>query len=161
MERTLLPLGNPSLYERSRDVLMEDLPLLRQLAEDLHDTLGAHRLRHEDWYAISAPQIGVNKRLFCINITGPVTFINPVIYFPGDEMVEVTESCMCFPGLRVKLMRYRECVLHYRNLDWQRREVMVEDDMAIMVQHQVDHLDGILATMRAKDSRSFFMDFGD
>jgi peptide deformylase len=49
-------------------------------------------------------------------------------------------------------------VLHYRNLQWQHREVLLEDSMAEMAQHSVDHLDGILATMRAIDNKSFFME---
>ena len=64
---------------------------------------------------------------------------------------------MSFPGLRVRVRRYRHCILRYRDQDWQERELRMDDQMAELIQHEYDHLDGILATMRAVDSKSFVM----
>ena len=83
--------------------------------------------------------------------------INPVLEFPDGEMMEVMDDCMSFPGLLVKVDRYRRCRIHYKDRSWQDKEMELEGDLSELLQHEYDHLDGILATMRAKDSRAFYM----
>lgn len=157
MERTILLLGDPALYEVSEPVTEEELPQLRGVVEDLHDTLMAFRRKYHAGRAIAAPQIGVGKRLLYMCIDHPVVFLNPVLEPLGTETMEVMDDCMSFPGLLVKVRRARRCRIRYRDMDWNEQEMVLEGDLSELLQHEYDHLDGILATMRAMDSRSYFL----
>ena len=157
MERTILLLGDPALYEVSEPVTEEELPQLRGVVEDLHDTLMAFRRKYHAGRAIAAPQIGVRKRLLYMCIDHPVVFLNPMLEPLGTETMEVMDDCMSFPGLLVKVQRARRCRIRYRDMDWNQQEMILEGDLSELLQHEYDHLDGILATMRALDSRSYFL----
>ena len=157
MERTILLLGNPALYEVSEPVTEEELPQLQGVVEDLHDTLMAFRRKYHAGRAIAAPQIGVRKRLLYMCIDHPVVFLNPMLEPLGTETMEVMDDCMSFPGLLVKVQRARRCRIRYRDMDWNEQEMVLEGDLSELLQHEYDHLDGILATMRAIDSRSYFL----
>ena len=153
--KEILRLGDPKLYETSIPVERADLQTLKQVVQDLHDTMMNFREEYQAGRAIAAPQINVMKRLVYMNIAEPVVFINPVISHQSDEMMEVWDDCMCFPDLLVKVLRYRNCRITYRDLDWQERAMNLEGDLSELLQHEVDHLDGILAVSRAIDERSF------
>ena len=157
MERTILLLGDPALYEVSEPVTEEELPQLRGVVEDLHDTLMAFRRKYHAGRAIAAPQIGVRTRLLYMCIDHPVVFLNPMLEPLGTETMEVMDDCMSFPGLLVKVQRARRCRIRYRDMDWNQQEMILEGDLSELLQHEYDHLDGILATMRAMDSRSYFL----
>jgi peptide deformylase len=90
-----------------------------------------------------------------MNVTEPVVIINPIITPQGDEMMEVWDDCMCFPDLLVKVLRYRNCRITYRDVDWEERVMTLEGDLSELLQHEVDHIDGRLAVSRAADARSF------
>ena len=157
MERTILLLGDHALYEVSEPVTEEELPQLRGVVEDLHDTLMAFRRKYHAGRAIAAPQIGVRKWLLYMCIDHPVVFLNPMLEPLGTETMEVMDDCMSFPGLLVKVQRARRCRIRYRDMDWNQQEMVLEGDLSELLQHEYDHLDGILATMRAMDSRSYFL----
>ena len=157
MEREILLLGDPRLYEVCEEVRFEELEGLRPVFEDLFDCIRGIRRDYGFGRAIAAPQIGVQKRLICMLLDKPYVIINPSLEFVGDETMEVMDDCMSFPGLLVRVRRYRYCVLRYTDEHGQRQEMAMDDDMAELIQHEYDHLDGILATMRAIDSRSFYM----
>ena len=156
MMQPILLLGDPRLYENSSPVSQEDLPNLRRTVEDLHDTLMAFREKYHAGRAIAAPQIGVPKRLIYMYIDRPVVFLNPTLEFPDPERMELLDDCMSFPGLLVKVEQYRRCTVRCRDLDWRECCFTFEDDLSELIQHEYDHLDGILATMRAVDKRSLF-----
>ena len=157
MERTILLLGNPLLYQKSEECRKEELPQISLVKEDLRDTLLAFRRKYGVGRAIAAPQIGVRKRIIYRHLDTPILFLNPQIEYPEATMREVMDDCMSFPGLLVKVLRHKRCVLHYRDEQWKACDLEVKDDMAELLQHEYDHLDGILATMRAIDSKSFFI----
>lgn len=157
MERTILLLGNPALYEVSQEVTREELEKMRPVYEDMFDCIRAIRRDYGFGRAIAAPQIGVHKRMICMLTDKPYVIINPTLEILGGEQMEVMDDCMSFPNLLVKVRRYRHCILRYTDEHWQRQEKQMDDDMAELIQHEYDHLDGILATMRAIDSRSFFI----
>ena len=71
--------------------------------------------------------------------------------------MDVLDDCMSFPHLLVRLRRYRRCVVRYRDLQWIERERALEGDLAELLQHECDHLDGVLATMRAASARELVM----
>lgn len=157
MEKTILLLGHPDLYEVCSEVTEEELPWMAEVKEDLKDTLLAFRKRYGVGRAIAAPQIGVKKRVIYRHLDTPVLFINPRIEFPDEEEMEVMDDCMSFPDLLVRVRRYKRCIIHYRDEQWKECSLALEGDMAELIQHEYDHLDGILATMRAIDDRAFVM----
>lgn len=157
MVREILLLGNEKLYEVSEPVERKELEYLQGVIDDLHDTLMDYRNRYGAGRAIAAPQIGVMKRLIYMHIDRPVAFINPVLKFPDDELMEVLDDCMSFPGLYVKVKRYKRCIIEYFDMDWKPCSMALEGDLAELLQHEYDHLDGILATMRAIDQRALVM----
>jgi peptide deformylase len=153
--REILKLGNPRLYETSTPVERAEVPAFQPVVRDLHDTIMDFRERYGAGRAIAAPQIGVMKRLVYMHISEPVVFFNPVIELQSDAMMQVWDDCMCFPDLLVKVLRYRTCRITYRDLDWNEQTMRLEGDLSELLQHEVDHLDGILAVSLAVDARSF------
>ena len=157
MERKILLLGNPKLYEVSENVKREELEELRHVFADMFDCIKGIRRDYGFGRAIAAPQIGVMKRVICILTDKPYVIINPKLEFIGDEMMELMDDCMSFPKLFVRVRRYRHCILRYLDENWQIQEMRMDDDMSELIQHEYDHLDGILATMRAIDNKSFMI----
>lgn len=157
MERTILLLGDLELYEVSGEVKKEELQQMKQVQEDLRDTLLAFRTRYGVGRAIAAPQIGVKKRIIYRHLDTPVLFINPRLSFPGQDMIDVLDDCMSFPDLLVRVKRHKRCIIYYKDLDWKDCSMELEGDMSELIQHEYDHLDGILATLRAVDERAFVM----
>lgn len=154
--RHVLLLGNPQLYQESEPVLAEELEAIQSVVADLHDTLMNFRKQYGAGRAIAAPQIGVMKRLVYMSIGETSTaFINPRLEDMSEEMMEVWDDCMCFPDLFVKVLRHRSCRIRYRDQDWKQASMVLHGDLAELLQHEYDHLDGILAVSRAIDERSF------
>jgi len=148
-------LGNPKLYEISEPVETGELEVLRPSVDDLHDTLLDFRKRYGAGRAIAAPQIGCMKRLIYLFIHEPVVFINPRLEDLSREMIEVWDDCMCFPDLLVRVQRHKACAVRFKDLEWNDRTMRLSDDLSELLQHEYDHLDGILAVSRAMDGRSF------
>ena len=157
MEREILLLGDPRLYEVCEAVKREEMEELRPVFEDMFDCIRAIRRDYGFGRAIAAPQIGVSKRVICMLTDRPYVIINPELEFIGDEMMELMDDCMSFPKLLVRVRRHRHCVLRYIDENWEPQEKRMDDDMAELIQHEYDHLDGILATMRAIDNKAFVM----
>jgi len=153
--REILLLGNPRLYEVSEAVEEADLKDLPSVVADLHDTLLEFRRKYGAGRAIAACQIGFAKRLIYLFIDRPVVFINPSLESKSEEMIEVWDDCMCFPDLLVKVKRHKRCTIRFRDLSFEEHTMRLEDDLSELLQHEYDHLDGILAVSRAIDGRSF------
>ena len=151
----ILQLGNPQLYRKSEDVTPSDLDRLPQIIKDLHDTMMDFRKRYGAGRAIAAPQIGVMKRIIYMHIETPVVFLNPFLENLSDEMIDLWDDCMCFPDLLVRVRRHKHCTIRYRDQKWNVKSMELEDDLSELLQHEYDHLDGILAVMRAIDGKSF------
>jgi len=153
--REILLLGNPKLYDVSEAVQKEELKDLPPVVADLHDTLLEFRRKYGAGRAIAACQIGFAKRLIYMFIDRPVVFINPVLQNRSKEMIEVWDDCMCFPDLLVKVMRHKSCAIRFKDLSFKEHTMELEDDLSELLQHEYDHLDGILAVSRAMDGYSF------
>jgi peptide deformylase len=153
--KEILLLGNEKLYKVSEALKEEELEDLPSVVEDLHDTLLDFRKRYGAGREVAAPQIGCMKRLVYMFIHEPVVFINPRLEDLSPEMIEVWDDCMCFPDLLVKVQRHRACTIRFKDLEWNDRAMRIEDDLSELLQHEYDHLDGILAVARAVDARSF------
>lgn len=155
MIKDILLLGNPQLYEISEPVEKNELDAMKEVVVDLHDTLFEYRRVHGAGRAIAAPQIGSNIRLIYMYIDQAVVFINPILVFPDTDKFEVIDDCMSFPDLYVNVMRYKKAIIKYRDLEWNECEMELTGDLSELLQHEYDHLEGILATMRAIDNKSF------
>ncbi len=152
----ILLLGDPILYELAEEVQQDELEELAPVIDDLHDTLMDFRQRYGVGRAIAAPQIGISKRIIYMHISGKATvFINPRFSHLSDERMELWDDCMSFPNLLVRLTRHRRCTIEYRDIHWNLKTRDFEDDVSELIQHEYDHLDGILAVDRATDLRSF------
>ena len=156
MIRKILTLGDPQLYETSQEITEADRPQLPQWIADLHDTLMEYRKTYGAGRAVAAPQIGVKKRLLYIYTDKPYVFVNPVLTFPDDETYILMDDCMSFPGLMVKVERHKRAEIRYLDEAFQPQFMDLEGDLSELLQHEYDHLDGILATMRAVDNKSLF-----
>jgi peptide deformylase len=159
--RPVLRMGHPLLLQVAAPVERFGTAELRQLAADMDDTM-----RALNGAGIAAPQIGVSVRAVIFEVTRnprypqaePVPYtvlLNPVLELLGDERDEAWEGCLSVPGLRGRVARHTN--LRYRGFDLDGRPIdrTVTGFHARVVQHEVDHLDGILYPMRVADMRSF------
>jgi len=161
MIRDVLRMGDPRLLQRSMEVQAFATPALEALLADMRDTM-----RAENGAGLAAPQIGVPLRVIIFGVernprypdAEPVPYtelVNPVLTPLGDEMEEGWEGCLSVPGLRGVVPRYAR--LAYSGIDPQGRRIEreVEGFHARVVQHECDHLDGILYPMRVQDFSRF------
>ena len=153
--RKILLLGNPALNRVSSRVERHELDAVQYIIRDLFDTMAEFQREHGWGRAIAAPQIDEHRRIVCMYVDREVTMINPVLSDMSEERITVWEDCMSFPDLLVRLTNPRRCRLTYRDEQWREHVVELEDDFAELIQHEVDHLDGVLAVQRAIDGQSF------
>lgn len=151
----VLLLGDPRLYEKSREIRQEGLPLVRSVVNDLHDILFEFKARYGAFRAIAAPQIGQMICLIYMYIDHPVVIINPKFTYLSEEKFEMWDDCMCFPNLLVKVERHQNCVMEYLDENFEKHQIRAEGALSELLQHEYDHLEGILATQRAIDQHSF------
>jgi peptide deformylase len=145
----VLLLGDPRLRQRSAEVERHDASAFEALAS----TLDEFRRTHGFGRAISAPQIGIPQRFIAVNL-GQGTFfvVNPVITWRSEETFTMWDDCMSFPDLLVRVERARSLSLEYVDEHGKRKEWRELDQAAAeLLQHEIDHLDGILAVDRGKD----------
>ena len=161
MIRDVLRMGDPRLLARSSEVERVGTTELDALLADMRDTMHA-----EDGAGLAAPQIGVDLRVVIFGVernprypqAEPVPYtelINPIITPLSEEMEDGWEGCLSVPGLRGVVPRYRRVL--YRGLDPRGGliEREVEGFHARVVQHECDHLDGVLYPMRIRDFSHF------
>ena len=154
-------MGDPRLWQRARPVDAFDTPELHALVADLEDTM-----RHRDGAGLAAPQIGVGLRVVVFGFednprypdAGSVPWtvlVNPELTPLSGEIEEEWERCLSLPGLRGLVPRWRK--LRYVGRDAFGREIerTVDGFHARVVQHECDHLDGILYPMRMRDFTRF------
>lgn len=153
--KDILLLGNPVLYEKSIVVRSEELNSLLPKINLMYDTILDFRRKYGVGRAIAAPQIGLQKRIICLNIDKPIAMINPVLSNLSDEQFELWDDCMSFPNLLVRVKRHKKLTISFYDENWQQYSWNLEDDMAELILHEYDHLNGILATQRAIDNKSF------
>jgi peptide deformylase len=154
--REVLQLGDPTLREVAEPVQDPGSPEVAALVDDLRDTL-AH-LRSATGYgrAIAAPQIGVKKRVVFLNLGEPWPMVNPAIVERSEETMVVWDACLSFLFVFCRVVRHREVTVRYQDLEgaWHEIEAGVEHDLSELLQHEIDHLDGVLAVDRMISSRT-------
>jgi peptide deformylase len=153
--REILLLGNPLLNERCEPLLQRELPAAIAIGHDLHDTLMKFRATHGWGRAIAAPQIGVRKRIVYLHVDKPWLLLNPVMTEMSKEQMELWDDCMSFPDLLVRVRRHVSLTLRYHGEGWTEKTHQVDGVLSELLQHEIDHLDGVLAVSRAIDGVSF------
>jgi peptide deformylase len=151
----ILQIGHPALRKPSTPVGEGRDAAFTEQARLLAETLEAFRKRFGFGRAIAAPQIAVPKRLIAVNLGGdPFLVVDPEITWRSEDTFTMWDDCMSFPGLLVRLRRCRSISLAYRGAEgeprvWERLDLPTSE----LFQHEVDHLDGVLAVDRAEDVR--------
>lgn len=153
--REILLLGNPQLWQPSAPVADVHARETLEIIRDLSETLGNFRARQGFGRAIAAPQIGASRRIIFMNAGQPLALVNPTITRASDEQMELWDDCFSFPDLMVRVRRSAEITVSYTDERGVARELTAQNDLSELLQHEIDHLDGILATDRAIDARSF------
>nr|WKN36284.1 peptide deformylase [Tunicatimonas sp. TK19036] len=152
----LLLLGDSRLYEVCDPVTEEDRPNIQAWVNDLHNVMEEIRGRYLFGRGIAAPQLGIMKRLFYLNVDQPRVIINPQLTDLSEARFTLWDDCMSFPNLLVHIERHESLTLSYLDENWTPHSWNIDDrDVAELVQHEYDHLEGILCTMRAVDGQSF------
>ncbi len=151
----LVLLGDSRLYESCSEVTKQDIELIPRWTQDLHSVIEAIREQYGFGRGIAAPQLGIMKRFIYININNPWVLINPEIIEASEDMFEMWDDCMSLPSLLVKVKRHQKITVRYTDIDWNIQEVNAENDLSELLQHEIDHLNGILCTMRAINNKSF------
>jgi peptide deformylase len=160
--RDILRMGDPRLLRQAEPVTAFDTPELNALIVDLFDTMHA-----ANGAGLAAPQIGVNLQVVVFGSgdaiarypdappVPPTILINPTLEPIGEAMAEDWEGCLSVPGLRGVVPRYRH--LRYRGVDQYGDPIdrTVSDFHARVVQHECDHLIGMLYPMRIRDFSHF------
>jgi len=161
MIRDVLRMGDPRLLQRSAEVARFGTPELAALLQDMRDTMA-----HLDGAGLAAPQIGVGLRVVIFGVKAnprypdaeevpDTVLVNPQLEPLSDEIEEGWEGCLSVPGMRGLVPRWHR--LRYAGCDERgnRFERIVSGFHARVVQHECDHLDGILYPMRIRDLSRF------
>ncbi|OAI50544.1 peptide deformylase [Betaproteobacteria bacterium SCGC AG-212-J23] len=161
MIRDVLRMGDPRLWQKSLPVTNFKDPALKELLADMRDTMA-----HLDGAGLAAPQIGVLLRVVIFGVKAnprypgvedvpDTVLINPELKALSDEIEEGWEGCLSVPGMRGLVPRFHK--LHYKGRDEKGLpfERTVEGFHARVVQHECDHLDGVLYPMRIRDFTRF------
>src|ERR1700687_4589209 len=156
--RIVLQLGDPRLREVAKKVDDPAAAEIRALVEDLADTLAYWRKSTGYGRGIAAPQIGANVRVIFLRLPGepPWPSVNPEIIWRSEQKIVVWDACLSFLSIFMQVERHREIVVRYQDLRGEGEEVRAgeERNLSELLQHEIDHLDGILAVDRITDIRT-------
>ncbi len=156
--RAVLQLGDPGLRAVGRAVAKPGSAEIRGLVADLADTLAHWRASTGYGRGIAAPQIGVGLRVIFLQLPGaePWPLVNPEITWRSAEKIVVWDACLSFLSIFMQVQRQREIVVRYQDLrgEWKEVRAGEERNLSELLQHEIDHLDGILAVDRITDIRT-------
>ncbi|HEX2090473.1 MAG TPA: pyridoxal-phosphate dependent enzyme [Actinomycetota bacterium] len=152
--RTVRQLGDPTLRVAASPIADPRSPTVAALADDLFDTLRATRAATSYGRAIAAPQIGESWRMVVADLGERWTLVNPTITWASDERREWWDACLSFLDTFGRLSRHAAVSVRWQDLDGKTHEERFEDDLAELLQHELDHLDGVLAVDRFLSPRT-------
>lgn len=158
-------LGHPVLRAKAKALTPAEIrrPALQQLVDDMIDTMHEYQ-----GIGLAAPQIHESIRMFVAGIEGKgdelkvLPFFNPVITRVGDAVIEDWEGCLSIPDIRGRVPRARDIIVRALDRDGQSFELTLSEFPARVVQHETDHLDGVLFFDRMKtfETLSFLDEYG-
>ena len=156
--RNLVYNGNKLLLEKSKEILKVD-DEIKKLADDMLETMYKY-----DGLGLAGVQIGELKRIVTYDVAyidekakkKPVVMINPKIVWTSKTKVLVEEGCLSFPEVFEDVERFEKIKVEYIGLDGKKRIKSVKDMEAIVIQHETDHLDGVVFLDKAikKDKKN-------
>jgi peptide deformylase len=154
----ILQLGDPRLREVALPVEDVSAPEVIALVRDLADTLAYWRSVTGYGRGIAAPQLGVRRRVIFLQLPGeqPWPLLNAEIIERSEEKIIVWDACLSFLSIFMQVERHRSIAIRYQDLAGNRREFRAGDDrnLSELLQHEIDHLDGILAVDRITDLKT-------
>lgn len=166
----ILRIGNPLLREKSKEIPLSEIRSkeIKNLIKDMFDSMKAF-----NGVGLAAPQIGILKRIVIIGYESSERYseiefnssevqykvlINPKIEYLTEETLGFWEGCLSIPGMRGYVERPKKIQLTYYDTEEEFHQEIIEGFEAIVVQHECDHLDGILYVDRLKDTKLFGFD---
>jgi peptide deformylase len=156
--KPVLQLGNPLLRKKAGAVQNPAAPEVHALIQDLADTLAHWRSATGYGRGIAAPQLGVLQRVIFLQLPGaqPWPLLNPEIIEHSQEKIIVWDACLSFLSIFMQVERHRQVTVRYQNLNGEMLEFKAGDDrnLSELLQHEIDHLDGILAIDRVVDTKT-------
>jgi len=161
MTKILKIITNPNkvLRKKAKDVALQNVK--SKPFQDMLDNM-AETMLQKDGVGLAAPQIGESIRLFVINTkNGPEFFINPVIIKKSWAKETAEEGCLSVPNIFGKVKRHRQIVVDYINRKNIMQRVEASGLMARVIQHENDHLDGVLFIDKATDIHEFINEDND
>ncbi|MFO7666010.1 MAG: peptide deformylase [Desulfobacterales bacterium] len=156
--RDILKLGNPILFQKCEEIENINSTKTSETIQDLKDTLLNFKKRSGFGRGIAAPQIGILKRIIYIDykaekLSEPL--INPIIVRHSREKIQLWDDCFSFPDLMVKVERFKEIGVEFFNSSGEKIFFNAVGGLSELLQHEVDHLDGILSVQRAISPKAF------
>ena len=152
------------------DVINYGHPLLRQIAEPyqkdevteefIQDML--ETMKEEDGVGLAAPQVNVSKRLITLtDFKNEYVLFNPEIIAHSEQKKTDIEGCLSLPGLQAMVPRYEKVIVRAMNQDWEPVEIKGSGLLAVVLQHEIDHLNGILYIDRADLDTLVWIEYDD
>ncbi len=142
--RPIRLLGDPILRADCESIVRPKSAAVRVVADDLQETLRDVKLRHSRGRALAAPQIGAPVRVVYVEVDDPLLMINPEIMDVGTTDFMVWDDCFSIPNLLVRVQRAHRIKVQYQDIAGKSHEIEAVEDLAELLQHEIDHLDGVL-----------------
>ena len=156
--RPVLQLGDPRLRQNAKPVADPTAPEIKTLISDMSDTLAHWRAKTGYGRGIAAPQLGVLERVVFLKLPGedPLALINPEITRRSHEKMVVWDACLSFLSIFMQVERHREIEVQYYDPEGEKHCVKagIERNLSELLQHEIDHLEGILAIDRVIDVKT-------
>ncbi len=156
--KSILQLGDPRLREIALPVEGPSAPVIAALVDDLVHTLAHWRATTGYGRGIAASQLGVRLRVILLQLPGekPWPLVNPEILERSPEKIIVWDACLSFLSIFMQVERHREITVRYQDMNGENHELAAGDErnLSELLQHEIDHLDGILAIDRVVDSKT-------
>ncbi|MEY4744207.1 MAG: hypothetical protein RL272_152 [Candidatus Parcubacteria bacterium] len=143
--------GDPVLRSRAKEVAPEEIatPAFRRVLDDMVETMYA-----ANGVGIAAPQVGIAKRIFIAErAQGPIALINPVFTKKSLKLLGGEEGCLSVPGKFDKVRRHKSVTIEGLTANGEKISFTAEDFFARILQHELDHLDGMLYVDRVKEQK--------
>lgn len=148
-------LGDPILHSPCEPIAKPSSAAVRVIVDGLRETLRDWQSRFGTGRGIAAPQIGAPVRVLYVEMEKPWVLVNPEIVEVGVEDFPVWDDCFSFPNLLVRVLRAYAIRVRYQDLKGETQELELEGERAELLQHEIDHLDGVLAVDRPHGLRPF------
>jgi len=154
--KEILLLGNPILRSKCETVKKMDYDV-QSTIDDLKDTLNDFRNTYNFGRGIAAPQIGLTKKIVFLQIDQPLVLINPEITGRSKQKMTLWDDCFSFPEIVVRVKRHTKITVRYTDEHGGKQILHAVGGLSELLQHEIDHLNGILAIDRAIDSKHIIL----